>query len=304
MSNVQSNLVSGSQWLRKKAKGYAVSTVLHVTNLGLKDSVLEEHPQQVVFLTEDLKVFSMTVDAFTRNRQYQGIDPLVESLVDQLLNPSEEDDLDDADGFTDTIAQLAETQVDLDEDEADEDVDEDDTDDEAEDGEDVMSTLDLVVGAHPLAEKLETSLVSYTESPYHNGDTLHVLKFTNENGLTPAEVAGAFMISDPNAIQQFSVGSPYLEKPVVVDVDSYVSTFYELMPYETLIVVYLLSAGAIRDYSSQAVTETQVVNQQDFNPDSVLSDMIEHREQAVVSLVQQNGIGAYQVDHSDLIEVS
>ena len=258
---IQSNIIPGSVWGRVKKNGEKSQvTVLLVTNQGCSTKVLESNPHQVVFLTEQSQVLSMTIDQFLNNRVYEGKRADIEAGISYILNPDTESE---------------EEVIDLDTVEADEKLfdsmlpeevgDDDTTELEPED----VNSLSINVGPHPYAESLTQNFVSYTEAPYHTGDTLHTLKFRLGSDLSLETVAQAFKVSDPNSIQTFEVTTATTS--FKVEVDSYITTMLE-STYEDLACLYILSNGDFRAVADTASLDVQEVvegqPQVDQSPDN------------------------------------
>jgi hypothetical protein len=267
MSEIQSNLIPGSIWNRQKKNGVAKNTVLLVTNEGCSEKILAAHPQQVVFLTESYQVLSMSVNDFLQGRVYAGLEATVAATV-ELLTTEQEGPLDDVEiedvaiesSLFDSMLETVET---------DDDIEEVPTEVGADN---LSATLGLSVGAHSLAPALESSLIAYSEAPYHTGDTLHILRFTLDNGLTIKDVAQAFTLTDPNAIQSFEVKTNREILNVVID--SYVDTMYEANAFEDCITLYVLSAGMYRDNTPAVQEEPEEVILHDDPVTEVAADAI------------------------------
>jgi hypothetical protein len=257
MSEIQSNLVPGSVWARTKKNGdVSHVTVLVVTNVGCSERVLEVNPHQVVFITEQLQILSMTPEQFLNGRVYTDIDTDVAATI-QVLTSEQEDDDDDE-------------EIDLDSIEVDEDtfakmlggtsVDEDDADSVEDDDNDlieepVVNTLQLKVGPHPIAADLERTFVGYTEAPYHTGDTLHTLRFELDGTLSLNNISDAFYPKDPNAIQTFQVSTLY--ETAKIEVHAYADTMLESSRAGDTAVVYLISEGVFRDRAEDTGVEQE-----------------------------------------------
>lgn len=207
MSEIQSNLTSGSVWERKSKRGVKTSVVLMVTNAGLTEEVLAENPQQVVFLTEAGAVLSATPEVFTARRTYIGMNNSITEAVTGLPQLAfEDDDEEDVDIDSTEVdeAQFAKVVGDLVDVANGEGDDEDDGDDDGEEDDNLF----INVGPHPHKEALESSFIGYRESPFHTGDTLHTLSFMMDDEVTLQMVHSAFSTYDPNAIQKFEVTLP------------------------------------------------------------------------------------------------
>lgn len=234
MENLNPHLVVGSVWAR--TANNATSTVLAVSNQDLKADVLEKFPQQVVFLTSKYKILTQDIDTFLRNRVYQGIDPTVVSLMEALTTepePEEDDDVDiDSvdikvvkDGFEQVISGAEE---------------------ESEDGED-DNGIPVFEPAEFDGLALDRHFLSYSEAPYHTGDTLHVLRFALDRELNIDQLRAIFRDSGQNTptIDQFVIDSS--EERVEVQVYAFVQVFMEVgAGGEGVAAVHLLSSGDFR----------------------------------------------------------
>lgn len=259
MSEIQSNLIPGSVWARTKKNGdVSYSTVLCVTNQNCSERVLEVNPNQVVFLTEQLQILSMTPEQFLNGRVYADIDTDVAAAMEVLTTEQDDEDDEDIDldsveidenAFTKLVGEIAEGS----------DGDDQDTPDEPDTREETprvaqFNALKLNVGPHPIASDLESSFVGYSEAPYPTGDTMHTLRFALNGTLSLGNIADAFLLSDPNAIQTFEVTTNY--EVSKVEVSAYAHTLLESSLTEgDVAVVYLLTNGDFRDRTE--VEETQ-----------------------------------------------
>jgi hypothetical protein len=253
---IPSNLIPGAVWQRQRKKDATLSTVLFVTNIGLSEAVLERNPQQVVFRTEQGKVLSMSVEDFTANRSFAVLDSVLAAHIAQIDSYFEEEDEEVTDLIGGTqieetlfAPELAPLPV----------------------IETVSTTvlerkapaslpgLSINVGPHPLATALQSSLVAYTEAPYHNGDTLHTLKFLMQpNGLTLADVRSAFSVKDPNSIQKFELTTT-VEK-FQVEIVGFLDVMLESNQLDSMACLYVLSEGDFRAPAEDPVAETAVID--------------------------------------------
>ena len=261
-SSPTSNLFPGSVWERRTRKNdVSTSVVICVTNDGLSTSILEKHPQQVVFLTDKEQILSITVSEFVRNRTYVGMSEKVAEAMGalpELVFGSDDEDEDEEINIDD---------IDIDEtlfnDGADPDAGTEPRDDEEDEVESPpIRALSINVGPHPSKELLESSLVGYSESPYHSGDTLHTLSFKLGGGLTMEMVQAAFTSSDPNSIQKFEVQAS--ADSYQVDIDGVIGVMLGATWYETTCRLYLTSPGDFRSYinaddSPQSPTDAQTI---------------------------------------------
>ncbi len=96
-------LIPGSVWLRERKGKQSFTTVIAVSNVGLKPEVLEEFPQQVVFLTDKFTVLTQGVETFCASRVFYSMDERVQYLAQEMLTPpsveGEEEDLIDFDNM-------------------------------------------------------------------------------------------------------------------------------------------------------------------------------------------------------------
>ena len=255
-------LVSGSVWERESTK--TKSTVLHVTNEGLSEKLKTKFPCQVVFMTEEFKVLSQSVDQFLASRSFFSMDSRVEDLVASLSLKVEDIEPDGFDIDSQTISE--------DDDPLNQVSDSDDEDgdsviiidDEEEAVESAASSLRLNLGPHLYADVLQKNIVAYEESPFHTGDTLHKLVFSLSPDLTLEIIRSAFLITDPNSIQKFEVVSGY--ETTVIDVDAYVHTLLSAdqgLAYGT---VYLLTDGSFRNFESSVETHYEEVVEEEPAP--------------------------------------
>jgi len=234
MENINPHLVVGSVWAR--TSNNSSSTVLAVSNQDLSQEVLEKFPQQVVFLTSKYKILTQDIDTFLRNRVYQGLDTTVISLMEALTTepePEEDDDVDiDSvdikvvkDGFEQIIASVEE---------------------DSENGED-DNGIPVFEPAEFDGLDLDRHFLSYSEAPYHTGDTLHVLRFALDRELNIDQLRAIFRDSDQNTptIDQFVIDSS--EERVEVQVYAFVQVFMEVgAGGEGVAAVHLLSSGDFR----------------------------------------------------------
>lgn len=270
---IQSNLVSGSVWSRTKKNGdVSQVTVLLVTNVGCSDKVLAQHPNQVVFVTEQQQVLSMTPEHFLTGRVYEGLDNDVAAAVSYAITgPNEEDeediDLDSIEVDNDSFKELeAMASSDSYSGTEDDDASEDDSNTLVEEDYDTSSELQFT-SDNPTANAL--SLVSYSESPFHTGDTLHTLKFSL-SGTSLKDVAAVF--SSPS-MKEFTVTTNTTKVNVVID--GYVATFLEAS-YEDIACVFLTSVGDFRADLIQPFeqpTEVEEVAQVSEQPNTVTIDV-------------------------------
>lgn len=93
---ILTTLIPGSVWARaRKDADPSQSTVLCVTNQSLSARVQEEHPPQVIFVTEAGKICSQEVEHFLKRRTYvttnNEVDQLMTSVIDSVLLPEEDE---------------------------------------------------------------------------------------------------------------------------------------------------------------------------------------------------------------------
>ena len=243
MENINPHLVVGSVWARTTTN--STSTVLAVSNQDLSQEVLEKFPQQVVFLTSKYKILTQDVDTFLRSRVYQGLDTNVISLMEALTTepePEEDDDVDiDSvdikvvkDGFEQVIGGAEE---------------------DSEDGED-DNGIPVFEPAEFDGLDLDRHFLSYSEAPYHTGDTLHVLRFALDKELNIDQLRAIFRDSGQTpTIDQFIIDST--EERVEVSVYAFVQVFFEVgAGGEAVAAVHLLSSGDFRADTNE-VTEVE-----------------------------------------------
>ena len=242
MENINPHLVVGSVWARTTTN--STSTVLAVSNQDLSQEVLEKFPQQVVFLTSKYKILTQDVDTFLRSRVYQGLDTTVISLMEALTTePEQEDDDVDIDsvdikvvkdGFEQIIASVEE---------------------DSEDGED-DNGIPVFEPAEFDGLDLDRHFLSYSEAPYHTGDTLHVLRFALDKELNIDQLRAIFRDSGQTpTIDQFIIDST--EERVEVSVYAFVQVFFEVgAGGEAVAAVHLLSSGDFRADTNE-VTEVE-----------------------------------------------
>lgn len=229
------NLVVGSIW----ARGSNASTVLAVSNEGLSPEVLENYPQQVVFLTSKFKVLTQPIEMFVSSRTYQGIDANIESLM-AAVTAEPDPEADDVD--IESIDLGDETDV-----------------DESSVAEEEASEETIPVFEPPqfAGLNLDSHFLSYNESPYHTGDTLHVLRFALSNELSIAQLRSVFRVSSDNSIESFVVDS--VEERVSVDIYAFVQVFLEVgAGGDAVGCVYVLSQGDFRGKQAGANAEGKV----------------------------------------------
>jgi hypothetical protein len=233
-SNMEINpqLTHGSVWELTKTGAQVV--VLAVSNEGLSPGLLERFPNQVVYINASMQINTQPVEVFTKKRIYVGINQNVQALIEQLINPPQEEE---------------EPQIDIDE-----------IDPDA--GEDGNALADLAAGFSeensqadgeiPVFETpgwggtlpLDESFVSYTESPGFNGDTQHILRFSLSDQLSLSQLEAAFG-PGPGTIENFVVDSH--EDRVEVPIDAYFGSFLEVDADANAIgVVYLSTPGKFR----------------------------------------------------------
>jgi len=234
MENLNPHLVVGSVWAR--TANNATSTVLAVSNQDLKADVLEKFPQQVVFLTSKYKILTQDIDTFLRNRVYQGIDPTVVSLMEALTSePEPEDEEVDIDSVDLPAEKSFDSMV------ASTDEESAETEEESDD------TIPVFEPAEFDGLALDRHFLSYSEAPYHTGDTLHVLRFALDRELNIDQLRAIFRDSDQNTptIDQFVIDSS--EERVEVQVYAFVQVFMEVgAGGEGVAAVHLLSSGDFR----------------------------------------------------------
>jgi len=265
----QTMLTSGSIWSRETPEGETQVTVLFITNLTLSKEAQEKNPPQVVFLTGSFKVQSMTIEKFVKNRNYVTMNEHVETLVNALTAPIEDEE-DDEDAIDIDAIPLPEAsggeavELDL------------GAQPDAATGEVYESTGALLAtqaAAQPsrepvfkviieedpeLAALLTERFISYSESmaPNGTGDTLHTLRFGLSPKLGLDTLNRAFGLDGP--VTTFTINSAVA--PTQVDIDGFVQTFLEVVtpmgnfPSQSYALVQVTSRGDIR--SKQEVIQT------------------------------------------------
>lgn len=242
MENINPHLVVGSVWAR--TSNNSISTVLAVSNQDLSQEVLEKFPQQVVFLTSKYKILTQDIDTFLRNRVYQGLDTTVISLMEALTTePEPEDDDVDIDSVDIKVVKDGFEQVIG-------GAEEDSEDSEDDNGIPVFEPAEF----DGLA--LDRHFLSYSEAPYHTGDTLHVLRFALDKELNIDQLRAIFRDSGQTpTIDQFIIDST--EERVEVSVYAFVQVFFEVgAGGEAVAAVHLLSVGDFRADTNE-VTEVE-----------------------------------------------
>lgn len=262
----QTMLTSGSIWSREMPDGETKQvTVLFITNLTLSKEAQEKNPPQVVFLTESFKVQSMTIDKFVKNRNYVTMNEHVETLVNALTAP-----IEDEDGDEDAIDIDA---IPLPEAGGGEPMELDGSDGAAESFETTGALLATQAAAQPsrepvfkviieeepeLAASLMERFISYSESmaPNGTGDTLHTLRFGLSPKLGLDTLNRAFGLDGP--VTAFTINSAVA--PTTVDIDGFLQTWLEVVtpmgnfPSQSYALVQVTSRGDIR--SKQEVIQT------------------------------------------------
>lgn len=289
----QTVLIPGSVWSRKTKQGEVEATVLFITNQGLDADVLVKNPQQVVFLTHKLEVYSMTIERFLKNRDYATMNPDVETLVKALTAPVNDEDGDEID--IDSI-QLPEDS------DGDSDVSLEDQEPataavgetfettgnllavQAQNMPSSMPVLSLSSTISPaLAQLLGSRFISYAEamSPAGTGDTLHTLRFALTPDLGLDQLNDAFGLTGP--ISEFTISSAVT--PTTVEIDGFVQVWLEVIapmgghPSQSYGLVQVTSLQDIREKQriSQtpqpaAAPATQVVADAVYSPPEVEDD--------------------------------
>lgn len=238
-STPTSNLVSGSVWERRfkdPAKSPTTSVVMFVTNDGLSPTLLEENPQQVVFVTESKKILSMSVEAFLNRRVYIGFSSdLAAALKTAVDSASVEEGEEGEETLVDISSIVPDPSM---------FVSAADQDQEDSDESDDQNLLSLNIGPHPTKAALESSLIGYTESPYHTGDTLHTLEFLLDGELSLEDIQKAFTSSDPNSVQKFELSTDY--GTFQVDIDGVIGVMLKASNGFASGNLYITSAGDFR----------------------------------------------------------
>lgn len=250
MIETNPQLVPGSVWQRVRKGNATFTTVLFVSNSGLSEAVLEQFPAQVVFLSDKMNVLTQDVETFLSSRTFHTIDTGVENLLRALLSPPDEDDVDESIDniqLDDEPSILGEVVGDPDEG--------DDGIDMGDDSADVAIFTPQFFNGFDL----DSAFVSYTEAPFHTGDTLHILRFALSPQLTLDHLKAAFDLSgETPAIEMFVVDCNH-EHPTTVNVAGFVQVFLEVGADGNGVgAVYVTSSG---DYRSQPEPTVEVVQQ-------------------------------------------
>jgi hypothetical protein len=285
------NLVPGSIWSRQSRKGTTSSRVIAVSNQGLSEETLLNFPQQVVFVTDRQKVLTQDINTFLAQRVFEGIDEQTETLVAAILNPAilenyeDEDeeetiDFDAVDVSEDLNKMLAEAIKADGEDAPSEDVPAEKKRVQVADIIEAQALAEqhntgispsygsfpvyrnpdftLKIENHPLAEKLQDACVSYSEAPFHTGDTLHTIRFVLSADLSLSQIGDAFRVSNQDAIESFSIVNSY-EQATNVSIDGYVGTFLETgINSRTYGVLYVTSVGDFRAPKEETISAEEL----------------------------------------------
>jgi hypothetical protein len=272
---IQMTLVPGSIWIRKNKGRDIPVTVLLITNEGLPEDILEQHPQQVVFLTQSMRVQSMTIEAFLTNRLYSTMDTeresLLQALVTEIEDPEEEVDVKDIDNIQ-LPDELNDDQIiDLNGESDAEDMKVESL--RASWGKTInnssVNPIDIV-GSHPFADTLKSHFVSYSEEAHflNTGDTLHNIRFQISPKLTFENLRSIFGVGVGELeIDEFVINSSVGQTKV--SIDSFIEVFLEtevLRQQEgsdrilTTAVVQVTSQGDIRQQSDSSEREDDVIN--------------------------------------------
>jgi hypothetical protein len=169
-------LVPGSVWERTRKGNTSHVTVLTVSNGTLKEETLENFPQQVVFITERGEVMTQTIEFFVAKRNFVTVNTQFEAAVEALIQSAnaEEPEIEDLDNielpdedqskaleaFNESLGGKSDSDI-------------IEVDDPV-----MVQPFTLVDSDHELADLLSGDFVSYTESPWTDGQVLHALKFS------------------------------------------------------------------------------------------------------------------------------
>lgn len=201
-------LLPGHVWVHRKRKTPAV--VISLTNTHLSEKFAEAYPPSVTYVDTNGNFTSATIEQFIKSRDFDHVEPRIESAVEALRRALYGDDED--------------TELKLDDDEDDVVVNEnaaetagaDVTEVAVEDPEYVTDSeapasieLELVTStdeALPVvhAEILQAHCLTYAARPTIAGDELHELEFRLSEELTHAQIYTAFS-SDIVRYSGFSV---------------------------------------------------------------------------------------------------
>jgi len=248
-------LVPGSIWERtRRGKPSTYTTVLMVSNLELNPQLLDKFPQQVVFLSDSLKVLTQDVETFLATRTYYGSDAGIVNLIEALLSPNDQEPETDADDDEDQALSGApqDDAVDIDSiDVGDTQIQETLTDDAPIFKPSLWNGVDL-----------NKAFRGYRESPYHTGDTLHTLRFELTGGVTLDALNRAFDYGNAENSVAGLVIDTFLvdcnqEYPTSVVPDGFVGVFLEIDGSANGHgIVCLTSSGDFRARETQNPVET------------------------------------------------
>ena len=215
-------LAPGTIWTRRTKNGESTeSTVLMISNLHLNDRLKEEFPPQVVFLTQRGQILTQNIEMFLAKRELIGEDDRVKGLVDSILNPPEEGEVDlDAMQLEDSGegSVLGENVA---------------------EGEEHSAPVFLPAVVEGF--DLNDHFLSYSEAPRDDGDTQHILRFILSKDLTLENLTQIFT-GDNSLVDEFTIDSE--AKYATVTINGTWPVFMEVNADGSAVgVVYVLSEG-------------------------------------------------------------
>lgn len=192
---ILTTLIPGSVWrreIRKQGKEPRISevTVLAISNQTSSPKVLEEHPAQVLFVTEGGELLTQDIEFFVRRRTYVTLNEDVAAAMTTTIGlcfPADEEveDFDQVE-LSDASTEIALQEV------ASGDLEDTPLEGETA-GDDTQVFPFQVIGEHPLSQLLSEGFVSYTEGPpTTTGELLHTLKFSLDE-LTLEDLVAVFV---------------------------------------------------------------------------------------------------------------
>ena len=259
-------LTPGSVWKRTVPnKKPTFTTVLLVSNQGQPQKVQEKFPPQVVFLTESLQLLTQPVEVFQASRVYHGVDNRIQGIYEAInrVEPAPETSVVDFGSIqiTDDTAAVADAEeaallnipsltdpVPADISfltESEPAIESTFVHALLSTGEVSPSNVSLTIGGHHMEASICDKFVSYEELPWHTGDTMHVLGFRLEDGLTMERIRSAFDSSIEDSVSQFTVHNPYEGQTTVV-IDGFLQVMMSAQHDSCTARVYLTSSNDFR----------------------------------------------------------
>lgn len=258
MTQIDPKLVSGSQWVLSKRPDGPVSTVLCVTNLTLKAKTLEEHPPQVVTITESGKILSHEIESFLSRRDYVGQNEFMANQFQVILDgePEEIDDEDETNDIDSTdvgVDPAFEALL-------------GDSKSSSEDPADDLDTVDTIPVFIPAVHdglELDAHFLSYAEAPgLAVGSTCHIVRFSLDSLLNIDHVKGVFEKDFAGTVTGQTLGSFIIDSQserIEMLKFNYVGTFLEVDPEgNNTAAVYLSTNNQIQEQT--ALTDTPVLH--------------------------------------------